>query len=85
MKFNTQNLARKTKLWIWTLTILEVSWGCVRPTHCGRHIWKPPKGQKVSPFDGQTAQKFAPFILARCPSCFSLSLRHWLDKPCGAI
>ena len=30
MKFNTQNLARKTKLWIWTLTILVVSWGCVR-------------------------------------------------------
>ena len=29
MKFNTQNLARKTKLWIWTLTILVVSWGCV--------------------------------------------------------
>ena len=29
MKFNTQNLARKTKLWIWTPTILEVSWGCV--------------------------------------------------------
>ena len=29
MKFNTQNLARKTKLWIWTPTILGVSWGCV--------------------------------------------------------
>ena len=36
---------------------------------CGRHKWKPPKrrtnkGQKAS----FTAQKFAPFILARCPS-----------------